>query len=295
MNDLVKSFTFIPGSIFENKIFIKNDPGYLGTLLSLKPEEKLRLLDGNWKISLDGLMLAEWNRIEAIFDNFPEANPGAVRAITVDAARFGRDFAVIYVWKGWEVIYAVVYKISDVHDLNSMIEKLRARHSVWKENVVVDADGVGDGVVKLGQYTAFHGGAGPMKEPDEQKRILIPYENLKAQCTYRFCEKRVNSGMIRFSLHGENVLYFDGTSENGILTATFKVNGQLKNIKELIKEDIRIFKRLETPNEGVDKKRIIKKETMKAELKRSPDFGEAAMMREFLELKPKAKEMQRQN
>jgi hypothetical protein len=116
--ELVKSFTFIPGSIFDNKIFIKNDPGYLGNLLSLQPEEKARLLDGNWKISLDGLMLAEWNRIEHLFDNQREKNPLALRAITVDAARFGRDFAVIYVWKGWEVIHAVVFKISDVHDLN---------------------------------------------------------------------------------------------------------------------------------------------------------------------------------
>ena len=45
-----KSVTFIAGTIFDNKIGMKNDPGYLGSLKALNPIERARLLGGNWKI-----------------------------------------------------------------------------------------------------------------------------------------------------------------------------------------------------------------------------------------------------
>ncbi len=45
-----KSVTFIPGTIFDNQIGMKNDPKYLGNLKTLGRVERERLLGGNWKI-----------------------------------------------------------------------------------------------------------------------------------------------------------------------------------------------------------------------------------------------------
>jgi predicted phage terminase large subunit-like protein len=45
-----KSFTFIRSSVFDNKILLKNDPGYLANLHALTRVEKARLLEGNWDI-----------------------------------------------------------------------------------------------------------------------------------------------------------------------------------------------------------------------------------------------------
>ena len=45
-----KSVTFIPGTIFDNKIGMMNDPKYLGNLKALARVERERLLGGNWKI-----------------------------------------------------------------------------------------------------------------------------------------------------------------------------------------------------------------------------------------------------
>ena len=45
-----KSVTFIPGTIFDNKIGMTNDPKYLGNLKALGRVERERLLGGNWKI-----------------------------------------------------------------------------------------------------------------------------------------------------------------------------------------------------------------------------------------------------
>lgn len=45
-----KSVTFIPSSIFDNKILLEKDPGYLANLKALPLLERERLLNGNWKI-----------------------------------------------------------------------------------------------------------------------------------------------------------------------------------------------------------------------------------------------------
>lgn len=46
----VKSLTFISSSIFDNKILLEKDPGYLGNLKALSLVDRERLLGGNWKI-----------------------------------------------------------------------------------------------------------------------------------------------------------------------------------------------------------------------------------------------------
>ncbi len=48
--DDVKSFTFVAATIFDNKILLEKDPGYLGNLKALPLVERERLLGGNWKI-----------------------------------------------------------------------------------------------------------------------------------------------------------------------------------------------------------------------------------------------------
>lgn len=45
----IKSLTFIPGKLDENKILLKVDPGYKGNLLAMTRVEMERLLNGNWK------------------------------------------------------------------------------------------------------------------------------------------------------------------------------------------------------------------------------------------------------
>lgn len=45
-----KSLTFIPSSVYDNKILLKHDPAYLANLKALPLVERERLLYGNWKI-----------------------------------------------------------------------------------------------------------------------------------------------------------------------------------------------------------------------------------------------------
>lgn len=45
-----KSFTFIPSTVFDNKILMEKDPSYLANLMALARVDRLRLLGGNWNV-----------------------------------------------------------------------------------------------------------------------------------------------------------------------------------------------------------------------------------------------------
>ena len=52
-----KSVTFIASTLHDNKILMKNDPGYLANLQAMALVQRERLLHGNWKIkAAAGLM-----------------------------------------------------------------------------------------------------------------------------------------------------------------------------------------------------------------------------------------------
>jgi hypothetical protein len=57
-----KSFTFIPSSIYDNKILLDADPGYMANLMALPYVERMRLLKGNWHIrpAAGTLFRREW-------------------------------------------------------------------------------------------------------------------------------------------------------------------------------------------------------------------------------------------
>lgn len=48
-NQTPKSFTFIPGKVYDNRILLDRNPGYLANLQALDIVQRSRLLDGNWK------------------------------------------------------------------------------------------------------------------------------------------------------------------------------------------------------------------------------------------------------
>ena len=51
---LPKSLTFIPASVFDNRILLERDPGYLANLMALGYVDRERLAYGNWKIMAVG-------------------------------------------------------------------------------------------------------------------------------------------------------------------------------------------------------------------------------------------------
>lgn len=271
VDDLIKSMTFIRGNIYQNQELLKINPQYLANLLAQDETTRAQLLEGNWKIRTDGLGLFDYNAINDIFTNY--TSKGLKKYITCDASRFGRDFTVILVWDGWNIIHTSVYYKTEAFDIVNSIEELRKKYFILKSNCLVDQDGVGDGTVKLGGYKGFHGGAQPLKDP--KTRLKENYKNLKTQCFYRIAE-RVNKGEILWSINNETVKV-----ETNYGTK-IKVGAKVIDIRDLIKQDLRAIKRDKIDNDG--KLQINTKEDQKTILGRSPDFGDVLSTREWFEL-----------
>lgn len=68
---LPKSFTFIPAKIYDNRILLEKDPGYLANLQALHPIDRARLLDGNWKIRTNNGTFINRSFFE-IVEEFPD-------------------------------------------------------------------------------------------------------------------------------------------------------------------------------------------------------------------------------
>lgn len=277
-NSLIKSFTFIPGSIYENAMLLKADPAYLGNLMGLGENEQNQLLRGNWKVSQDGLALFEYVAVKNIFDNY--ATPSQFRCITCDASRFGRDLTVIMVWVGWTVVKIVIQRQSEPHDIVKAIEQERRTWGIIKSNVLVDQDGVGGSTVKIGGYSGFSGGAAAMVDRDA--KVKENYKNLKNQCVYRCATDNVNIGEIRIDVTDSNCVI------DGVFTTKLKIAGRVQDVRDLIKQDMRSFKRAPRDDEG--KLMIQNKDEQKIILAgRSPDFGDNIIMRKAFDLRAKAK------
>jgi len=71
-----KSFTFIAGSVFDNKILLDKDPGYLANLQALPRVDRERLLGGNWNVRESAGMFFQRGWFEVV-----EASPAGGRAV----------------------------------------------------------------------------------------------------------------------------------------------------------------------------------------------------------------------
>lgn len=107
--DLVpKSVTFIKATIWDNKIGMALDPGYLGNLQAQTPVEKARLLDGDWDVVNEGLVYPDFGRCVVEPEDWPAKLAGeAVGGIDWG---FNNPFAALgatldrddVLWVGWE-------------------------------------------------------------------------------------------------------------------------------------------------------------------------------------------------
>ncbi len=76
--EMPKSVTFIPSSIYDNQILMQKDPAYIANLKALSRVERLRLLGGNWNVreTAGNFFRREWFRV---VDHIPGGWSGIVR------------------------------------------------------------------------------------------------------------------------------------------------------------------------------------------------------------------------
>jgi hypothetical protein len=237
--------------------------GYLENLeRSLNPNERERLLHGNWEIDTDASALMDYNKI---IDSFSNTHvPTGRKCITADMARLGGDKIVIVEWDGFRG-HIRFYNKQGLDTTASMLEAGRSRLGIGKSDVLVDEDGLGGGVVDFYGCKGFVNNSRALPSPSSPQRDakgnIQPenFDNLKSQCYYKLAE-RVNA-------NGVYLTYDDDRVKQWVIQ-------ELEQVKQ---------KKLDSDM----KKGVIPKDQVKELIGRSPDFADALMMREAFELMPK--------
>lgn len=269
--EYVKSFTFISGSIYENKALLSVNPAYLANLNAQDAQTKLQLLDGNWKVAANGEEIYDYYAFQGMFDNVMEV----VRSgsfITADIALEGSDKFVVGHWKGMELDDMALLDKSNGKDVVHVITHMAKKHNVQNRHIVYDNDGVGgfiEGFIPGAIPFSNNGTPLPNPEPSSKEDAGKPenYANLKAQCYYR---------------SGRNVA--EGNYKVAEVVAQKMYNAET-TVRDRFIQERKAIKRGKKADDG--KLSLIKKDEMKVYNKgQSPDLMDMFMMREYFNLVP---------
>lgn len=261
----VKSITFIGGSIYDNGELLRSNPEYLGNLAAQSADEKKRLLDGNWKVSINPADIYNYTKFKDSFNNtFVKEGEGR---ITVDVAMMGGNKLIINYFKGhrWEDI-DIIDKSSG-KDVVDAIKKMQNKYSVPNSKVTYDANGVGAFIG--GEHNAFIPGAKPfdnaskaIDNTDDSRN----FKNKKAQCYYLSGD--------RFD---RNEAYISPSVANRMYDDKMTVRQRLMFERKAIKK----AKRMDEEPHGLIKKEEMKSKYLSGD---SPDLTDSLMMNEIFEL-----------
>jgi hypothetical protein len=208
---------------------------------------KQRLIHGNFDYDDTKDRLIDHDSINDYFSN-AHVLPGAIKYITADIARMGKDATVIRVWAGLKVIERVQIYKSPVDKTAAEIRAIATKHGVTMSRTIVDEDGVGGGVRDILNCYGFVNNGKPIGKTN--------YMNLKGQCTFLMAK-----------LITEKKVY--EPCENPMLLQT-------------IKEEMDWVRERGIDDDG--KLKVISKDEVKAAIRRSPDDWDSIMMRGFFEL-----------
>ena len=220
--------------------------GYIDHLIkTLSPNEKERLLFGNWEFDDDPAVLCEYERILDIFTN--QHVPSGQGYITADIARKGKDKTTIAVWKGWRCERITTITKSLTTETAKAIRQIATAEKIPMSRVICDEDGVGGGVVDQLSCKGF---------VNNSKAIDGNYANLKSECGYKLAEKINAAGIF--------------------------VNCPDEAIKEAIIEELEQLRNADVEKES--RLALMAKEDVKERIGRSPDYSDMLLMRVYFDL-----------
>ena len=258
-NNWIKKDFYIPfvqDRLQDNQVFIPSLPmdnphlpsSYIEMLKELPPQQRKRLLEGDWDYLEDSDSLFKFDDITNSIYKL-EPNPQEKKYMSIDVARFGDDRSVVMIWVGMVVISCHVYRKLSTTELYTEIQDLMKFNGIHTQNVIVDSDGVGGGISDLLRATNFVNNARPLHEQN--------FTNLKSQCYIKLSE------MFREQKISLNIL------EPAV-------------VEDLTQELLAIkLKDIDKDN----KVGVMSKDDMKRILGKSPDLSDALMMRMYFELK----------
>lgn len=179
---LPSNLAFIQAKATDN---VWGSPDYIKMLSEISdPVMRARLWDGDWDYEDDPMGMFPFDAVMDLWSN--EHVPGGEPAITADIGYIGTnpDSTIIGLWSGWRLEHITRLKGSDTVNTAAVIKDMTVREKVPMSSVVVDATGIGAGVVDQLRCIPFLGGRSPVGA----QKGLIHFANLRAQCYYHSAE-----------------------------------------------------------------------------------------------------------
>ena len=247
---------YTEGKLAPHRAFVKSllpdnpfgSKHYKDNLLSTDKETIQRLLYGNWQYLDDPTKLIEIDKIIDLWTNTHV--PDGPRYISCDAARFGADKSVIMVWQGLRVVEIKTIAKSKITHLADVLQSMKMKHRVPMSHIVIDDGGVGGGLVDMMDgCRPFIANKKPISTTSRQN-----YGNLKSQLYFTLAEY-INAGKI----------WVQPTGDRDTIIEELE---QVKKDKEVTDEKLR----------------VVKKETVKEMLGRSPDYSDCMSFRLIFEI-----------
>lgn len=231
---------FVPALATDNPFISKH---YIDNLNKLPKNQKERLLYGNWEYDDDPTLLIDYEKLFNMWtNNFVK---GGENYISADIARFGKDHTLIGYWNGWRLEKIYRYSKMSVTESAQKIKDLAFKHKVPLNNIVVDEDGVGGGVVDILKCKGFVNNSKALNGEN--------FNHLKSQCYFKLAE----------------------------MINTDKIYVVKNDFQDLINEELEQVKQYNMDKDTT--KQIIPKDKVKELLGRSPDFSDMMAMRAFFE------------
>lgn len=222
------------------------EQSYLDKLSRLSERDRRRLKEGDWDYDESNDRLYHYDDLLRCFRD--EIVGNKTKYITADIAALGNDKTIIGLWDGMTLTSLHTLEHKYPNEVAEYIRQLSIEHNVRLSNIVVDADGLGIGVVGILKCQAFNNG-GRSTQPEV-------YLNLKSECYFKLAED-ISNNQITFVIkeHKQNI------------------------IKEL--EVVRNH----TANTE-KKKQVTPKDIIKRTHGFSPDIADMIMMRKYFDLYP---------
>lgn len=232
---------------------IHTDPNYINQLKKASQAVQQRLLYGNWNYSDDIDSLFRYTDLVKMRD-ISAYIPSSNKYITADIARLGKDSTIIIVWDGLTIIDIVELNQVTTDISANKISDISKQYNVPFNHIVIDADGLGIGVVdQLNGVNSFINNSKAVEIPNEPNN----YTNLKSQCYYLLADYVEKCRIKCLTISNENF--------------------------EDLCQELQVIKQKDIDGDG--KMAIIPKDQMKKILGRSPDLADAVMFRMWFELR----------
>lgn len=230
------------------------EPSYIESLQRSSEATKQRLLYGNWDYSNDIDCLFKYQDLFKLTDG--DYRLGGKKYITADIARLGKDKTIIFVWDELNIIEIIEREQITTDISANIIKDLMISYKIPSSNVIIDADGVGGGVVdQLNGVKSFINNSRPIEITGRPNN----YQNLKSQCYYILAEM--------------------------IESYKIKLVNNNPELFEMLVQELQVIKQKDIDLDG--KLSVIPKDIIKKVIGRSPDYADCMMMRMFWELKGK--------